>query len=162
LEILRFPELRSLRLHGSKPLSLGSDLDLTQFGSQIDKYLSLNSRLILTDGLEFVFYEPNAGAPTRLQLLCKPVSDWQSVEPTGLLETQFRNFFRETGFRNCSEERLMEETAKRASALSDIVRDLADLGPGAGFDQAENETIEALRELKIVLVGTSRSRLENG
>lgn len=150
----RFYDSKSLGLYGfteAKPLSLGSELDLAEFDNQIGKYLRLNSKLILTDGLEFAFYEPNAGSPTRFQLLSKPVSNWQNVEPTGLLETQFRNFFRETGFRSCSEERLMEETAKRAAALSDIVRDLAGLGLGAGFDQAENDTIEALRELKIVL-----------
>ena len=150
----RFYDSKSLGLYGfteAKPLSLGSDLELTEFSTQIDKYLGLNSKLILTDGLEFIFYEPNAGSPMRLQLLRKPVSNWQSIEATGLLETQFRNFFRETGFRNCSEERLMEETAKRAASLSDIVKDLADLELGAGFDEAENSTIEALRGLKIVL-----------
>lgn len=150
----RFYDSKSLGLYGfteAKALSLGAELDLSEFSSQIGKYLSLNSKLILTDGVEFAFYEPNAGPPTRLQLLRKPVDDWQGVEPTGLIETHFRNFFLETGFRSCSEERLMEEVAKRASSLSEIVRDLADLAPGAGFDQAENETIEALRELKILL-----------
>ena len=150
----RFYDSESLGLYGfteAKALSLNTVLDLTEFENQIGKYLRLNSRLIVTDGLEFIFYEPSAGSPTRLSLLSKPVRDWQSVEPTGLLETQFRNFFGETGFRSCSEERLMEETAKRASSLSDIVRDLAGLEIGAGFDQAENETIEALGELQILL-----------
>jgi hypothetical protein len=150
----RFYDSKSLGLYGfteAKATSLVSELDPAQFADQIAKYLGLDSKLILTDGFEFIFYEPNAGSPTRLQLLKKPITNWTPAEPTGLLETQFRFFFKESGFRRCTEERLMEETAKRAAALSDTVKDLADLGPGAGVDQAENATIEALRELKIVL-----------
>jgi hypothetical protein len=150
----RFYDSKTLGLYGfteAKAISLESELDLFAFDEQIGKYLALGSKLILTDGIEFAFYEPNAGSPKRLQLLPKPIANWERSEPVGFLETQFRRFFHETGFWKCSEERLMEEAAKRAAALSDTIKDLADLGPGAGLDQAENVTIEALRELKSVL-----------
>lgn len=150
----RFYDSKSFGLYGfteAKAISLDSELELDAFASQIKKYLALGSKLILTDGIEFAFYEPNASSPKRLQLLPKPITNWVRSEPVGLLETQFRRFFQETGFRTCSEERLMEEAAKRAAALSDTIKDLADLDSGAGLDEAENTTIEALRELKSIL-----------
>lgn len=121
---------------------------------QIAKYLSTGQRVILTDGLEFIFFEPeNIDSPHRHCLVEKPMRRRTDREPRidSLLDNRLRDFFRESGFRSCSEERLICEMAVRASALADCVLNLSRAPLGSGVSADENRTIEILRELQATL-----------
>ncbi|MBW2689099.1 MAG: N-6 DNA methylase, partial [Deltaproteobacteria bacterium] len=132
-----------------------SNIDLASHAEQIGKYLSTGQRVILTDGLEFIFYEANGGAsPKRHCLIEKPVLRQVSGEPRidYLLDARFRDFFRESGFRHCSEDQLIREMAVRAAALAECVLSLSKAPSGSGVSDEENNTIEILHELQTTLL----------
>jgi type I restriction-modification system DNA methylase subunit len=117
---------------------------------QVEKYLELGYRVILTDGLDFIFFSPGKGRALHSPLVNKPVNaqNWENLSPNPALENQFRAFFKSAEARRCSEQQLVEEVAKRAKLIAKSVEDLADLSPDMGDGEIERKTIEALRELK--------------
>jgi hypothetical protein len=150
----RFYNSRTLSLYGyveAKGVEVSTNISPAAHVEQLSKYLDLGADVILTDGIEFIFFEPGkAASPERFTLLPKPVH-WSNPEPTALLESRFRRFFDTTGFRFSSEEQLIKEVAKRARPLAEIVRDHADLGLDEARNKEERKTIKALGDLKTVL-----------
>lgn len=162
----RFHHAKSFGVYGyaeAKGLDIAAEISVEDHAEQIARYLGLGHRVILTDGLEFIFYDSPNVPPRRLSLVAKPVmsSNWATLQPNGLLEAAFRDYFQTPRARRCSEEELIREVAKRAKELSKSVRDLADVPPGAGLDENENRTIEALRDLKSVVEQHHDPRLQD-
>ena len=95
----------------AKPLDLINRIRLDVHRGQIDRYLTLGHRLIITDGIEFCFLYPDQNPARFFSLLEKPaVGQMWTPNPIYLdLERIFRYFFSDEGFRRCSEERLIEE-----------------------------------------------------
>jgi len=153
----RFHNSRSLGVYGyaeAKGPQRTESFSAAEHQQQVDRYLKLGHQLILTDGLEFVFYSPAGNQdPKRLSLVPKPVEapNWRLLDPNPFLEAKLRQFFRDPGSRTCTEERLIEDVARRALELSNSVMQLADLPAGAGLNDLENRTIETLHQLKAIL-----------
>ncbi|HAR96741.1 MAG TPA: hypothetical protein DCR97_12390, partial [Deltaproteobacteria bacterium] len=121
---------------------------------QIARYLGIGHRVILTDGLEFIFFEPGQiDTPYRHCLVEKPIERYADGETRidYLLDNRLRDFFRESGFRHCSEEQLIREMAVRASALSDCVLVLSRAPLDSGASEEENRTIGILHDLQNTL-----------
>jgi hypothetical protein len=153
----RIYNTNDLGLYGfveAKALDLERPINVNLFMKQITKYLSSGSDVILTDGLEFIFFDPdNAEAPHRHCLVAKPLRQRASrEEPIDyLMDGRLREFFRESGFRQCSEEQLIHEMAIRAAQLSERVLVLSQAPIGSGFTEEESKTIEILHELQTTL-----------
>ncbi|MBW7991996.1 MAG: N-6 DNA methylase [Planctomycetes bacterium] len=157
----RFYNSTSLGVYGyaeAKELNVREYISPSAYESQVGKYLNLGYTVILTDGLDFIFYDPS-GAPRIVHLIEKPVlaQDWQSLEPNTQLEMEFRSLLREAGFRISSEENLVEFAALRTRELSTNICELTTIPEGSGLDELENQTITALRQLK-QLVETHHDR----
>lgn len=138
----------------AKGLDPRNSINTEPYRAQLAKYLGTGHRVILTDGLEFIFFEPGKiETPYRHCLVEKPINlDTCKVARIDfLLDNRFRDFFRESGFRQCSEEQLIREMAVRASALADCVLVLAQAPLESGLSEDENRTIEILHDLQSTL-----------
>lgn len=138
----------------AKALDPTRQINISQYIDQITKYLGIGNSVILTDGLEFNFFEPHdSGNYRRYSLVEKPIRRnlVQEDKIEYLLDEQFRKFFREAGLRQCTEEQLIRETAVRAKGLADCVLVLSQAPLNSGFSEEENRTIEILHDLKTTL-----------
>lgn len=138
----------------AKALDQSNPINISPHMEQLTKYLSTGYRVILTDGLEFIFFEPdNIEMPHRHCLVEKPLCRGIVAEARidFFMEQRLREFFKESGFRQCSEEQLIREMAIRASRLSECVLALSQAPPGSGLTESENRTIEILRNLQTTL-----------
>lgn len=138
----------------AKGLDPNNPINIAPHREQIAKYLGTGQRVILTDGLEFIFFEPGAiDAPNRHCLVAKPIRRHVCREATidYLMDNRLRDFFQESGYRQCSEEQLIHEMAVRASALADCVIVLSQAPIGSGVSEDEDKTIEILHNLQSTL-----------
>ncbi|MGI9059529.1 MAG: type ISP restriction/modification enzyme [Ktedonobacteraceae bacterium] len=152
----RFHNSATFGIYGyaeAKGLNPNDTIAINTHQEQVDKYLRLGHNVILTDGIDFVFFDPKTSDPEQISLVNKPIfaSTWGDLQPNPLLEARFRSFFQNEGFRRCSELQLIKEMALRAVELSKNIEELADCPSGSGLDASENETIEVLHKLKTIL-----------
>ena len=153
----RFHDDDTLGVYGyceGKGLELNEHITLEEHQEQISKYQTLRQRLILTDGLDFWFISPDDESSSLISLVDKPINadDLSGIHIDETLDTLLKKFFKEPGFRRCSEDRLVEEAARRAFALSENVSELVQQSEGSGLSAAENRTIETLHKLQTLLV----------
>lgn len=153
----RFYDRDSLGLFGyveSKAFSSDRPIRVDDHRVQVEKYLSLGYRVILTDGVEFVFFDPSDRSETALSLIDKtrpgPFLD-RVLPDLDLIEDQLTKFFANIAARLVSEQQLVSDCARRARFLADEVETLADLPVGSGLTARENEAIEILRKLREVI-----------
>ncbi|XKT74750.1 MAG: type ISP restriction/modification enzyme [Patescibacteria group bacterium UBA2163] len=153
----RFYDKRSLGIYGyveAKAFSEEKHIRVEDYTEQVEKYLSLGYRVILTDGVEFVFFDPSDKSHITYTLIDKntdgALQDRISSDLT-LIETEFGNFFGNLSARRISEQQLVAECAIRARYLSDEVESLADLRRESGLNELENEAIEILSQLREVV-----------
>ena len=136
-----------------KPIDCGKHVQVDQYKEQLDRYLSLGTKVILTDGLDFVFFAPVSKEYMRVSLIQKPVrvSKVSGAIPNLDLDRAFRRFLEEPSFRISSETHLIKECALRARRLSNDIKAFVEMPLLAGLTEEEDSTIEALRDLKGVL-----------
>lgn len=160
----RFHNNETMGVYGyieHKPLDLQSTIGYQDYQQQIDKYLQLNQKVILTDGLDFILFIPNADSPQTYSLVDKPVINLQNANPNLLTEQCFTRFFEGIGFRECTETQLIEDVARRTRPLSNDVRELVELEVDEGLDEIEQNTIQILHELKIIVEAHHDPTLSN-
>jgi hypothetical protein len=134
----------------AKGLDPRNPINIEPHREQISRYLGTGQRVILTDGIEFIFFEPGRiDTAQRHCIVPKPIRHRLSrtIPIDFLIDNLLRDFFRETGFRQCSEEQLIREIAKRASALAECVLILSQAPPDSGVSEDENRTIRILHDL---------------
>ena len=136
-----------------KPINCVKHLQTDQYDEQIERYLGLGAAVVLTDGLDFVFFGPESDNPILISLIQKPTqaSELSGAIPNLDLERAFREFLEEPSFRISSEVDLIKECALRARCLSNKLKDFVEIPLLSGLTEEENSTIEALHELKEVL-----------
>lgn len=154
----RFHHTRSMGVFGyveAKDFCPGSKITWREHKKQVVKYLAVGHSVVLTDGIDFLFFNPdNPDHPLKVSILNKPLDpdiDWSKTSISGRLEIAFLDFFKEPRARIISEDDLMLELAARARNLFEDVLNLVSLGLGEGIDELENRTIAALKNLKSLL-----------
>lgn len=153
----RIYNTEDLGLYGfveAKALDPDRPIIIDSFIEQITRYLGTGHRVILTDGLEFIFFDPsNIIAARRYCLVEKPLGRraWRETANLRLMDAELREFFKESRFRQCSEEQLIREMAFRAARLSECVLALSQAPLGSGVSEEENRTIEILHDLQTTL-----------
>lgn len=153
----RFYNKQNLGIYGyveAKAFSDEKRIQVEDYEEQVRKYLSLGYKVILTDGLEFVFFDPTDGSHKAYVLAEKAVPgplNKRVSSDLALIESEFRKFFVTLSARRISEQQLVVECAMRAKFLADEIESLADLRPGAGLNEIENEAIDILFKLREVV-----------
>jgi hypothetical protein len=153
----KFLQSKTLGIFGyveSKGLDIRKQLELTAHKDQIEKYLGIKHKVILTDGLEFIFFKPDHSKPERFAVIRKPLnpsSKWIAESDPQLI-TQFLSFFKAPSTREVSDQILMTDLAKRTRLLAEDIEELVSLPRGSGQDSKENQTIDALHALREALV----------
>lgn len=160
----RFHNENTMGIYGyveAKEFNPARSLDIRGHEPQINRYLELRHKLIVTDGIDFYFYFPQENRSINVQLVRKPVrrGDWGRIGIDPLIEVCFRNFFSGAEARRCSEIQLVEELARIARVLSVSVNELSELPAEAGVTVDEINAIAALNDLKIIVENHHDTRL---
>ncbi|MDE1831597.1 MAG: N-6 DNA methylase [Thaumarchaeota archaeon] len=153
----RFHHSQSMGIFGyveAKGLEKKSTTKWQNHSVQLNKYLSIGHKVILTDGVDFLFFSPkNPDTPLILSLLKKPykVSSTKIPGIIPKLKSAFLEFFRQPAARTINDDELMIELATRSKNLEEDILELVSLNLGEGMDDLENKAIKALKDLKKVL-----------
>ncbi|MBM4273682.1 MAG: hypothetical protein FJ134_04350 [Deltaproteobacteria bacterium] len=154
----RFHDSNSMGIFGyveAKPFDPNIVIDPSRYREQINLYLSLGYKVILSDGIDFVFFDPDQ--PERLtlrSLVAKPLSlrfPWRNSQINTDLQVNFSNFFQAPSPRILSDSQIIRAMALRAKKISEDILELISLDEGSGIDDEENRNIEALHGLKELL-----------
>jgi len=128
-----------------------TDFDVTQHEHQFNRYLSLGHKLIVTDGIDFVYSFDKGVRPQLISLIDKTRMnrpDWSRLTPNLQFETMMRRFFAEPSPQYCDEGGLVEQVALRTRYLSyEILRYLS-IALDEAMNDAERSAISLLRELR--------------
>lgn len=154
----RFHHTRSMGVFGyveAKGFCPRSKVTWRGHKEQLDKYLAVGHNVVLTDGIDFLFFNPDKpDHPLKISILNKPLElgiDWSKMSISDRLKIAFLGFFKEPRARIISEDDLMLELAARSRNLSEDILNLVSLDPDEGIDELENRTIAALKDLKSLL-----------
>ena len=142
----------SLGIYGyieAKPLTV-DPLDLSPHRSQIDKYLSLGHKLVITDGIDFVFAFPGRETVT-VSLVDKSLMsrrNWQALAPNPQFRLYMEQFFSRPAPQQVDEEKLVGLVAIRTRNLADEILTYAGLSYDEAIDAEEREIIRLLSGMK--------------
>jgi hypothetical protein len=121
---------------------------------QICRYLELERPVFIFDGIEIVFFTPEAANPfreaVRYELIPKTTlarSKWSREMINPSFETSFRKLLNTPGFRKWTEADLVTQLARRARLIADVVTDLIRAPADSARDSAEAGLITAIHDL---------------
>ena len=143
-----FTDSNTMGVYGyveAKGLSPEENINVEEYKSQVEKYLNLGNPVLLTDGIEFVYYDVD-GSADSFELFQKPVN-WE--EPEYNLQTleRFQKFFSKIGFRTIPEQMVITELSTRAKLLCTDLLELLNLEEDEAESKSELTTIRTLKRL---------------
>lgn len=149
------------RIHNDKTLGIygyieGKGLSEEAFNTkpyegQIRKYLSLGHKLIISDGIDFVFCMEADQEPAVISLIEKSKmgrKDWSTLPVNPRFEVYMRNFFNNPSPQQCSEGKLVELVAVRTRILANEIMEYANIPPEEALNESERQIIELLSGIK--------------
>ncbi len=143
-----FTDSSTMGIYGyveAKGFSPQSNINIEEYLSQVSKYLKLGNPILLSDGIEFIFFEPT-GKIDSFSVFKKPI-DWNSPEYNIQSMEAFQRFFSKTGFRTVPQQMIITELSKRAKLLSDGLLELLSLEEDEAESETELSTIRTLKKL---------------
>lgn len=120
-------------------------LNPADYEGQVKRYLYLGNPVILTDGIDFIIYNPNG--TSSLTSVCNKPINWESPELNLDIFPMFKEFFKEEGFRTISEKQLVAELSKRAKHLCEDLEGILALDEDEAENEIERKTIVSLKHL---------------
>lgn len=123
--------------------------DTAPYRNQINKYLTLGHKLIITDGIEFVFCFTET--PVVVSIIDKSrlgVADWSRLTINPQFRFYMEQFFSNPAPQRVDEEKLVELVAIRTRNLADDIISFADLSPEEAMNDEERQVISLLTGLK--------------
>ncbi len=124
--------------------------DIDPYKKQIKKYMELKHKLIITDGIDFVFCS-DGSSPEYISLIEKTQtnrSDWSRLTINAQFEIRMRDFFNNPAPQQCSEAKLVELIAIRTRILADDIMEYADIPYEEALDEDERKIISLLSRIK--------------
>jgi type I restriction-modification system DNA methylase subunit len=118
---------------------------------QFNRYLSLGHRLIITDGIDFVYSFDKNTKPQIISLIDKTQMnspDWSHLEMNPQFEIMMRGFFSDPSPQYCDEGQLVEYVALRTRILSDEILRYSSIPADEAMDDMEKKAILLLDELR--------------
>lgn len=163
----RIHDNRTLGIYGyieGKGLST-ERFDITPYTRQINRYLTLGHKLIITDGIDFVFCINADTEPVIASLIDKvhmTARDWSNLEIDPQFEIYMRNFFDNPAPQQVSESKLVELVAVRTRILADAIKEYVDIPMEEAIDGTERQAIELLSGLRDLVYSHNDPRLRTG
>jgi type I restriction-modification system DNA methylase subunit len=125
--------------------------DVTPHERQFNRYLSLGHKLIITDGIDFVYSFDEGTRPQIISLIDKAQmnrTDWSRLTPNPQFEVMMRRLFAEPSPQYCDEGKLVELVALRTRYLSDEILRYSSIPLDEAMDETERDAISLLSELR--------------
>lgn len=137
--------------------------DTTPYKNQINRYLTLKHKLVITDGIDFVFCfdeDPVVVSLIEKQNMNSP--DWSRLAFDSRFKFYMEQFFSNPDPQFVDEEKLVELVAIRTRNLADDILRYADLSEDEATDEEERHVIQLLSGLKALVYNHNDSKLRNG
>ena len=157
-----FSNITTMGIYGyveAKGFNPNVTLNPHDYENQVKRYLYLGNPVILTDGIDFIVYEPNGKA--KLTSVCKKPINWANAEVNTDIFPVLKSFFKEEGFRTISEKQLVSELSKRAKYLCEDLENILELEEDEAENETERKTIIALKNLWDIASKSHDKSLEN-
>lgn len=126
--------------------------DITPYQDQIKRYLSLDHKLIITDGIDFVFCF--TAEPVVVSIVNKSrlgATDWSHLPIDPLFKFYMEQFFSNPAPQRVDEEKLVELVALRTRNLANELLYHADLSIDEALNDDERNVIKLLDGLKTLV-----------
>ena len=143
-----FSNAKTMGIYGyveAKGFNPNATLNPKDYESQVKRYLYLGNPVILTDGVDFILYQPSGS--TKMVSICNKPINWENVQPNTDILTLFRDFFKEEGYRTISEKQLVAELSSRAKHLCTDLENILSLEEDEAENKTERDTIVSLKHL---------------
>lgn len=164
----RIHDKKTLGIYGfieAKGLS-EETFDISPYRGQIKKYLTLKHKLVITDGVDFVFCLNEKSKPTLISLVEKSklvgTKDWSKLDINSQFELFMSQFFDEPTPQHCSEGRLVELVALRTRLLANEIEKYAEIPLEEAMDEDERNTIAVLNEIRELIYNHNDEDLKTG
>lgn len=136
--------------------------DTKPYAAQIKKYLTLGHKLIITDGIDFVFCFDKDREPTVISIIGKDKMcshDWSAQHVDPRFEVYMREFFKNPSPQQVNEGKLVELVAVRTRMLADDILTFADIPVEEAMDDDEKEIILLLKKIRELVYNHNDSNL---
>lgn len=137
--------------------------DTTPYRDQINRYLTLGHKLIITDGIDFVFCFTET--PVVVSIIDKArmdALDWSRLPVDPLFRFYMEQFFSNPAPQRVDEEKLVELVAIRTRNLADEIRGYSDLTIEEAMNEDEHHIIELLNGLRELVYNHNDPQLRTG
>ncbi len=137
--------------------------DTVPYRNQINRYLTLGHKLVITDGIDFVFCFNDT--PIVVSIIDKArmdASDWSRLPVNPLFKFYMEQFFANPAPQRVSEEKLVELVAIRTRNLADEIREYSELSIEEALNEDECQIIALLDGLKELVYNHNDPHLRAG
>lgn len=148
-------------IEGKGPSS--NPFDITPYQNQIDRYLTLGHKLVITDGIEFIFCF--AGTPVVVSIIGKTrlnVADWSKLPVDPRFKFFMEQFFSNPAPQRVDEEQLVELVAIRTRNLANEILSYAELTEEEAMNEDEQHIIMLLDGMKALVYNHNDPALRTG
>ncbi len=137
--------------------------DTTPYQNQIHRYLTLGHKLVITDGIDFVFCFTDT--PIVVSVIDKTqmgAPDWSRLPVNPLFKFYMKQFFSNPAPQRVDEEKLVELVAIRTRNLADEIYTYADLTIDEALSEDERQIIELLTGMRELVYNHNDPHLRSG
>lgn len=137
--------------------------NIAPYQNQINRYLTLGHKLIITDGIDFVFCFSDT--PVVVSIIDKGrinIADWSRLPLNPLFRFYMEQFFSNPVPQRVDEEKLVELVAIRTRNLADDIFAHADLSVEEALNDDEHHIIDLLDGLKELVYNHNDPALRTG
>ena len=139
--------------------------DTRPYAAQIRKYLTLGHKLIITDGIDFVFCLDKDSEPMVISMIIKDrmtSKDWSTQKIDSRFEVYMREFFKNPSPQQVNEGKLVELVAVRTRMLADDILELANIPIEEAMNENERKVIALLQGMRELVYNHNDSNLRTG
>ena len=137
--------------------------DISPYRNQINRYLTLGHKLIITDGIDFVFCFTEE--PVVVSIIDKgrmDAADWSRLTIDPRFKFYMGQFFSNPAPQRVDEEKLVELVAVRTRNLADEIYSYTDLSVDEALNDDERQIISLLNGLKELVYNHNDPNLRTG
>lgn len=125
--------------------------DTAPYQEQFDRYLTLGHKLVITDGIDFVFCM-NQDTPATIVSLVEKTSlnraDWSTISPNPQFEVFMRELYANPSPQQCDEGKLVELVALRTKLLAEDIFRYASIPEDEAMNEDERQAIALLSGIR--------------
>ncbi|MDE7024657.1 MAG: SAM-dependent methyltransferase, partial [Paramuribaculum sp.] len=143
-----FTDTQTMGIYGyveAKGITPDCDINVSDYKGQVSRYLNLGNPVLLTDGIQFVYFSVD-GAIDTFYLFKKPL-DWDNPQFNLESFSFFQKFFSKVGFRTIPENMIITELSKRTKSLCGELTELLQLEEDETETETELVTVRTLKRL---------------